>query len=119
MPLPGGVCSAVRPAQFGTSRVATVLLVLAAFAHTFVFGLETTCASASGVRPRDGCDFELRMAARAFVLYIELTTGERAMGVFILPLLVALQAIPAFSAVIDEPRSLILESRGSACTCRR
>ena len=31
-------------------------------------------------------------------LYTEMTTDERAMGVFILPLLVALQAIPAFTA---------------------
>jgi ABC-type transport system involved in cytochrome c biogenesis permease subunit len=34
-------------------------------------------------------------------LYTEMTTGERAMGVFILPLLVALQAIPAFRPSVE------------------
>jgi len=35
-------------------------------------------------------------------LYTEMTTNERAMGVFILPLLVALQAIPAMNPSIEE-----------------
>jgi ABC-type transport system involved in cytochrome c biogenesis permease subunit len=95
---------------FTTSRVATVLLVLAAFAHTFVIGMET-------MRVGHVPSSTATAAILAFVwllalsyLYIELTTGERAMGVFILPLLVALQSIPAFSGVINEPRSAILES---------
>ena len=95
---------------FTTSHVATVLLVLAAFAHTFVIGMET-------MRVGHVPSSTATAAILAFVwllalsyLYIELTTGERAMGVFILPLLVALQTIPAFSGVINEPRSAILES---------
>jgi ABC-type transport system involved in cytochrome c biogenesis permease subunit len=40
-------------------------------------------------------------------LYIELTTDERAMGVFILPLLVALQTIPALQPTV-EARSDVL-----------
>ena len=35
-------------------------------------------------------------------LYTEMTTDERAMGVFILPLLVALQAIPAFKPGVED-----------------
>jgi len=35
-------------------------------------------------------------------LYIELTTDERAMGVFILPLLVSLQAIPALRPGVED-----------------
>ena len=35
-------------------------------------------------------------------LYVELSTGERAMGVFIVPLLVALQAIPAVSPASES-----------------
>ena len=35
-------------------------------------------------------------------LYTEMTTDERAMGVFILPLLVALQAIPAFQPGVED-----------------
>ena len=41
-------------------------------------------------------------------LYTEMTTDERAMGVFILPLLVALQTIPALNPGV-EPRSAVLQ----------
>ena len=106
-----GVAYAVQFSQrtFGRNRVATVLLVLAAFAHTFVIGMETmrvghipfaTATSAISV--------SVWMLALSY-LYVELTTSERAMGVFILPLLVALQAIPAASPTL-EPRSALLES---------
>src|SRR5262249_24465086 len=36
-------------------------------------------------------------------LYTEMTTDERAMGVFIMPLLVALQAIPAIRPGVEAP----------------
>ena len=41
-------------------------------------------------------------------LYIEFTTGERSMGAFILPLLVALQAIPAFRPGVED-RAAVLQ----------
>src|SRR5205814_4109130 len=41
-------------------------------------------------------------------LYTEMTTDERAMGTFILPLVVALQSIPAFKPVIED-RSAVLQ----------
>ncbi len=106
------VAYAVQFAQrtFGTSRVATVLLVLAAFAHTFVIGMETMRVGHVPSASATAAILSFVWLLALSYLYIELTTGERAMGVFILPLLVALQAIPAFSAVIDEPRSVILES---------
>src|SRR4029453_3466516 len=95
---------------FGTNRNATVLLVLAAFAHTFVIGMETMrVGHVPFARATSPLSTFLWLVALAY-LYVELTTGERGMGVFILPLLVALQAIPAFSAIIDEPGSVILES---------
>ncbi len=40
-------------------------------------------------------------------LYIEMTTDERAMGVFILPLLAALQSIPAFRPGHEERAALL------------
>jgi ABC-type transport system involved in cytochrome c biogenesis permease subunit len=40
-------------------------------------------------------------------LYIEMTTDERAMGVFILPLLVALQMIPAFRPGLEDPAPVL------------
>ena len=91
---------------FGASRVATVLLVLAAFAHTFVIGMETMRVGHVPIASATSAISSFVWLLALSYLYIELTTGERAMGVFILPLLVALQAIPAFSAVIDEPRSV-------------
>ena len=94
---------------FGTSRVATVLLVLAAFAHTFVIGMETMRVGHVPVAGVTSFISTFVWLLALSYLYIELTTGERAMGVFILPLLVALQAIPAASP-ITEPRSPLLES---------
>src|SRR5688572_9566060 len=94
---------------FGASRMATVLLVLAAFAHTFVIGMETMRVGHVPFSSATSAISTFVWLLALSYLYVELTTGERAMGVFILPLLVALQAIPAFGA-IDEPRSAILES---------
>ena len=95
---------------FGTNRAATVLLVLVAFAHTFVIGMETMRAGhvPSSTATTAISTFVWLLALS--YLYLELTTGERAMGVFILPLLVALQAIPTFGGSFSEPRSAMLES---------
>jgi ABC-type uncharacterized transport system permease subunit len=77
-------------------RSATTLLVAAALSHTFVIGMQTMEV---GQVPMAGA----ASAISTFVwllalsyLYVEMTTDERAMGVFILPLLVVLQALPAF-----------------------
>jgi|SRR5579864_1593110 len=76
-------------------RSATTLLIFAALAHTFVIGMMTMEA---GHMPVVGATPTIStfvwVLALAY-LYTELTTDERAMGVFILPMLVALQAIPA------------------------
>lgn len=86
-------------------RTATTLLVAAALTHTFVIGMQTMGA---GHVPIAGATSAIStfvwLLALAY-LYTEMTTDERAMGVFILPLLVALQAIPAFrpSAEVASP----------------
>jgi ABC-type transport system involved in cytochrome c biogenesis permease subunit len=83
-------------------RAATALLVCAALTHTFIIGMQTMevghvpFASASAATST----FVLLLAL--VYLYAETATEERAMGVFILPLLVALQAIPAFEPGIEE-----------------
>ncbi len=107
-----GVAYAVQFARrtFDASRIATVLLVLAAFAHTFVIGMETMRVGHVPIASATSAILSFVWLLALSYLYIELTTGERAMGVFILPLLVALQAIPAFGAVSEEPRSVLLES---------
>ena len=86
-------------------RAATTLLVAAALTHTFIIGMQTMGA---GHVPIAGATSAIStfvwLLALAY-LYTEMTTDERAMGVFILPLLVALQAIPAFrpSAEVASP----------------
>jgi ABC-type uncharacterized transport system permease subunit len=83
-------------------RSATTLLVAAALSHTFVIGMQTMEA---GHVPMTGATSAIStfvwMLALSY-LYLEMTSDERAMGVFILPLLVALQAIPAFNPSIED-----------------
>jgi ABC-type transport system involved in cytochrome c biogenesis permease subunit len=95
--------------QPAVGRAATGLLVCAALAHTFVIGMQTMevghvpFASASAATST----FVLLLALA--YLYTETATEERAMGVFVLPLLVALQAIPAFEPGMEE-RAEVLQS---------
>jgi ABC-type transport system involved in cytochrome c biogenesis permease subunit len=84
-------------------RSATTLLVAATLAHTFVIGMQTMEV---GHIPVTGATSAIStfvwLLALAY-LYIEMTTDERAMGVFILPLIVAMQAIPAIHpGVVDR-----------------
>src|SRR4029077_12182889 len=89
-------------------RSATTLLVFAALAHTFVIGMQTMEV---GHVPIAGATSAIStfvwLLALAY-LYTEMTTDERAMGVFILPLIVALQAIPAFRPGIED-RAAVLQ----------
>jgi ABC-type transport system involved in cytochrome c biogenesis permease subunit len=88
-------------------RTATTILVAATLAHTFIIGMETMAA---GQVPVGGATSFISMfvwlLAVAY-LYTEVTTDERAMGVFILPLLIALQAIPALKGEA-EVRAAVL-----------
>jgi ABC-type transport system involved in cytochrome c biogenesis permease subunit len=90
-------------------RAATTLLVAGALSHTFVIGMQTMEA---GHVPMTGATSAIStfvwLLALSY-LYTEMTTDERAMGVFILPLLVALQAIPAFRPSVEE-RAAVLQS---------
>jgi ABC-type transport system involved in cytochrome c biogenesis permease subunit len=90
-------------------RTATTLLIFAGLAHTFVIGMLTMEV---GHVPIAGTTTAIStfvwLLALAY-LYIELTTDERAMGVFILPLLVALQLIPALMNPSVEVRSDVLQ----------
>jgi ABC-type transport system involved in cytochrome c biogenesis permease subunit len=78
-----------------TGRLATALLGGGVLAHTFLIGMQTMQA---GYAPLVGTT----AALSAFVwllglayLYVELTTDERAMGMFVACLMVALYIIPA------------------------
>ena len=90
-------------------HLASSILGAGALAHTFVIGMQTM---AVGHMPIAGTTSAIStfvwLLALAY-LYTEMTTEERAMGVFIAPLLVTLQAIPAIVPGVERPAP-ILES---------
>jgi len=88
-------------------RTATTLLIFAAFAHTFVIGMQTMEVGHVPIAGTTSAISTFVWLLALAYLYIELTTDERAMGVFILPLLVALQIIPALNPSV-ETRSDVL-----------
>src|SRR3954470_8226114 len=90
-------------------RTATALLGAGVLAHTFLIGMQTVEA---GHAPLVGTT----AAISAFVwllglsyLYVELTSEERSMGVFVAILLVLLEIIPALDPTIP-PRPPVLQS---------
>jgi ABC-type transport system involved in cytochrome c biogenesis permease subunit len=92
-----------------TGRLATGCLAGGVLFHTFFIGMQTVQV---GHAPLVGTT----AAISAFVwllglsyLYVELTTDERSMGVFVVPLLVALDAIPVLDPQIN-PRPEVLRS---------
>jgi ABC-type transport system involved in cytochrome c biogenesis permease subunit len=83
-------------------RSATTLLVAAALSHTFVIGMQTMeLGHVPVVGATSAISTFVWLLALSY-LYVEMTTDERAMGVFILPLLVALQALPAFRPGVED-----------------
>ena len=95
--------------QPSVGRAATTLLLLGVLAHTFVIGMQT-------MEVRHVPFSNTSTAVSSFVwmlalsyLYLEVTTDERAMGVFIVPILVGLQTIPAFNPGVDY-RDPVLDS---------
>jgi ABC-type uncharacterized transport system permease subunit len=90
-------------------RLATAILGAGVLAHTFLIGMQTVQV---GHAPLVGTT----AAVSAFVwllglsyLYVELTTEERAMGVFVAPLLMGLALIPALDPSVS-PRPPLLQS---------
>ncbi|PYR10370.1 MAG: hypothetical protein DMG00_12195 [Acidobacteria bacterium] len=83
-------------------RTATTLLIFAALAHTFVIGMLTMDVGHVPVAGATSAISTFVWLLALTYLYIELTTDERAMGVLILPLLVALQAIPALRPGVED-----------------
>ena len=97
---------AQRNATIG--RTATTLLIFAALAHTFVIGMQTMEVGHVPVAgPTSAISTFVWLLGLAY-LYTELTTDERAMGVFILPLLVSLQSIPALRPGVED-RAAVLQ----------
>ncbi len=83
-------------------RTATTLLIFASLSHTFVVGMQTMSVGQVPVAgPTSAISTFVWLLGLAY-LYTELTTDERSMGVFILPLLVALQSIPALRPTVED-----------------
>jgi ABC-type transport system involved in cytochrome c biogenesis permease subunit len=93
--------------QPAVGRLATTLLLAAALVHTFAIGMQT-------MEVRHVPFASLPRAISTFVwllslsyLYLEMTTEERAMGVFILPIAIALQLIPTIDPGIEHRDPLL------------
>jgi len=106
-----GVAYAVHFARRGavSGRLATTLLMLGALGHTFVIGMQTMqVGHVPFADPSTAASTLVWLHALSY-LYIEITTDERAMGIFVLPVAIALQTLPAFSPGV-EARNPVLES---------
>jgi ABC-type transport system involved in cytochrome c biogenesis permease subunit len=83
-------------------RAATTMLVAAVLGHTFVVGMQTMDAGHVPVTNASSAISTFVWLLALAYLYIEMTTDERAMGAFILPLLVVLQIIPAVVPGVED-----------------
>jgi ABC-type transport system involved in cytochrome c biogenesis permease subunit len=88
-------------------RSATTLLIAAALSHTFIIGMQTMEAGSVPVGNATAAISTFVWLLALAYLYTEMTTDERAMGVFILPLLVALQAIPAIRPDVENHAAVL------------
>jgi ABC-type transport system involved in cytochrome c biogenesis permease subunit len=99
-----GVAYAIHFARRDSTigRAATTLLLFGALVHTFVIGMQTM-----EVRHLPFANFSRAVSSFVWLLtlsylYLELTTDERSMGVFILPIIVGLQLIPVLHPGVER-----------------
>ena len=90
-------------------RSATTILIAGAMAHTFVIGMQTMQTGHVPVTSASTAISTFVLLLALAYLYTELATDERAMGVFILPLLALLQTIPTIDPGVERPAP-VLES---------
>src|SRR4249920_1267307 len=94
--------------QPSSGHAATTLLVAGVLSHTFVIGMQTMQAGQVPMTTAASAISATVWVLLLAYLYTEMTTDERAMGAFILPLAVALQAIPAFKPALED-RAAVLQ----------
>jgi ABC-type transport system involved in cytochrome c biogenesis permease subunit len=90
-------------------RAGTGLLVLGLLAHTFVIGMQTMDLGFVPIVGTSGAVSAFVWLLGIAYLYVELSTNERAMGAFIVSLMVALQLIPTLDPRVGE-RPAVLQS---------
>jgi ABC-type transport system involved in cytochrome c biogenesis permease subunit len=95
--------------QPAVGRAATTILLFAALVHTFLIGMQTMEVGHVPFANASSAMSTFVWLLTLSYLYLELSTDERAMGVFILPVLVALQIIPTLKPGL-ETRSPVLDS---------
>jgi ABC-type transport system involved in cytochrome c biogenesis permease subunit len=89
-----------REASIG--RAATTLLLAGVLAHTFVIGMETMEVRHVPVASLSRAISTSVWLLTLSYLYLEVTTNERAMGVFILPIVVGLQAMATIVPGVEK-----------------
>ncbi|MGE0448261.1 MAG: inner membrane protein YpjD [Vicinamibacterales bacterium] len=94
--------------QPSVGRLATTLLVGGILSHTFLIGMMTMEAGHVPVADKSSAISTFVLLLALAYLYTEMTTEERAMGAFIMPLAVALQLIPALDPGV-EARAEVLQ----------
>ena len=95
--------------QPSVGRAATTLLLLGILAHTFVIGMQTMEVRHVPISNTSRAVSSFVWMLALSYLYLEVTTDERAMGVFILPIVVGLQTIPVIYPGV-EYRDPVLDS---------
>jgi len=90
-------------------RGATTLLLFAALAHTFVIGMQTIELGYEPFANPSRAISNFVWLLTLSYLYLELTTDERSMGVFILPIIITLQIIPIINPGVEN-RHPVLDS---------
>ena len=90
-------------------RFATLVLVCGALAHAFVIGMQTRQVGHLPVVGTTGAISAFVCLLALAYLYTETMTNERAMGVFIVPPMAMLQAIPAVTNTVAA-RPPVLDS---------
>jgi ABC-type transport system involved in cytochrome c biogenesis permease subunit len=109
--LAAGIAYAVHFTRRNPSvgRLATTLLLGAALVHTFAIGMQTMeVRHVPFASPSRAISTFVWLLALSY-LYLELTSEERAMGVFILPIAIVLQVIPTIDPGIEH-RDPLLDS---------
>jgi ABC-type transport system involved in cytochrome c biogenesis permease subunit len=96
--------------EASAGRTATTLLMIAVLVHTFVVAMQTMEAGQFPITtPSRAVSAFVWLLALSY-LYVEVTTNERAMGVFILTVVFGLLLIPALDPGMDVANDQVLRS---------